>query len=174
MKRALLPICTILITLSLTAAHITVGDTALHDNVQLDAVGKPATVSMTCDSVFFEPAGNFGGDQENRVVEVGDVNGDGKKDIIYAGSWSDIGNPNYEHGSMPVLLGDGIGGFSAVDNPFRLTGVITSIAVGEFNGDGRDDVAVLWYTNSTGETGLSTFLGNAAGGFDPGVSQEAY
>ncbi len=69
-------------------------------------------------------------------VAVGDFNRDGNADIAVL---------NSGELSVTILMGNGLGGFSpAPNNPFILYGedVLHSLTVGDFNGDGYDDLAV--------------------------------
>ena len=61
---------------------------------------------------------------------------------------------------MSILLGDGTGNFSAPTN-FAVGGHPLSVAVGDFNGDGKQDLAVANYDSST----VSILLGDGAGSF---------
>ena len=72
---------------------------------------------------------------------MGDFNGDGNLDLAVA---------NAEHGdnTVSVLLGDGNGGFSPAVN-FPTGAAPTSIAIGDFNGDGYTDIAVVNHDSST-------------------------
>jgi VCBS repeat-containing protein len=82
-------------------------------------------------------------------IVVGDFNGDGKQDL--ATTNSDYGGP----GSISVLVGDGSGSFTT-SNTLDLMGASPlSIVVGDFNGDGKQDLAT---TNSV-------LIGNGSGGF---------
>jgi hypothetical protein len=100
-----------------------------------------------------------GGDSPSAVV-VGDFNADGKQDLAVANGASE---------NVSVLLGDGAGGFSpAAGSPFAVDGHPNSVAVADFNGDGRPDLAVADASDLTGEESLnnvSILLGNASGGF---------
>jgi hypothetical protein len=67
-------------------------------------------------------------------VAVGDVNGDGKPDIITANSGGTTpGN------TVSVLLGDGRGSFSAATS-YRVGSQPIAVAVGDVNGDGKPDL----------------------------------
>lgn len=98
-----------------------------------------------------------------------DVNGDGRADYIsiFAGSYDHDCNI-YAYGSLNVYVGDGKGnfkaGYSTQYNPI----FSSSIAVGDFNHDGKPDLAVL--TNGNSECGGSsntivTYLNDGHGGF---------
>ena len=84
-------------------------------------------------------------------VAVGDFNGDGKPDLAFA---------NYSSNNVTVLLGNGSGGFTpASGSPFAVGTGPASVAVGDFNGDGKPDLAVANFNNVT------VLLGNGSGGF---------
>ena len=67
--------------------------------------------------------------------------------------------PNPFHPRLTISLGDGAGGFSTIDVP--IGDLLTSIAVGDFNGDGKQDLVVL----SDDLDSVSILLGDGAGDF---------
>jgi hypothetical protein len=80
---------------------------------------------------------NFAAGTAPSTVAVGDFNRDGKQDLAVA----NIGiYPDY-NGSVSILLGDGTGNFSSPTN-FAIGDGSYSVAVGDFNGDGKQDLAV--------------------------------
>src|SRR5262245_1441669 len=83
----------------------------------------------------------FDGGYDPQSVAVADFNGDGHSDLAVAdaGTW-----PLYA-GRVNVLLGMGDGTFQAAQS-FPAGRYSHSVAVGDFNGDGRLDLAVA---NST-------------------------
>jgi hypothetical protein len=87
-------------------------------------------------------------------VELGDLNGDGRLDIVVAG----------EEASVSVLVNGGGGDFAAGDlKPTAASGVTRRIALVHLNGDGRLD---LLATDSAAATVLA-LLGNGTAGFQP-------
>ena len=78
-------------------------------------------------------------------VAIGDVNGDGKPDLVVA---------NYGSNTVSVLLGDGTGGFGAKTD-FATGSWPWSVAIGDVSGDGTSDLVTANYSAST----VSVLLG---------------
>ena len=94
------------------------------------------------------------------------MNGDGKSDLIIATAPS---LPNFASGPILVLIGNGDGTFQTpiVNFPtFNSTsiGEVGAIAAGDFNGDGKADIAVF-----TGGL-VWILLGHGSGNFSPSTS----
>ncbi|MGL5059886.1 MAG: FG-GAP-like repeat-containing protein [Microcoleus sp.] len=86
-------------------------------------------------------------------IAVGDFNNDGKQDLAVA---------NLESQDVSILLGNGAGNFSQNTTvPGSLFGVPIAVAVADFNGDSRLDLAVT--SSPLGQ--VSIFLGGGNGNF---------
>ncbi len=86
-------------------------------------------------------------------LAAGDFNGDGRQDLVAM---------NFNSNNVSVMLGNGSGGFSEATGSPILTGTSpTAAAVGDFNGDGRQDLAVA----NNGSNNVTILLGNGSGGF---------
>jgi FG-GAP-like repeat/IPT/TIG domain len=93
------------------------------------------------------------------AVAVGDFNGDGALDLVTA----DFGGyPLAEGDTVSVLLGNGTGTFAA-RNDFATGPSPYDVAVGDFNGDGRQDLVTVFTEDFSGEAGV--LLNDGAGGF---------
>ena len=87
---------------------------------------------------------------------MGDFNGDGKQDLATANYNSANGSVN-----VSVLLGDGNGAFGSAISFGGAGSGSTSVAVGDFNGDGKQDLAAA----NQSSFNVSIRLGNGSGGF---------
>jgi len=102
----------------------------------------------------FGPLATFVAPTSGGPVAVGDFNGDGKQDLATPGNGD----------SVSVLLGNGSGGFGAAvsfgagSGP---NGGPSAVAVGDFNYDGKPDLATVEPNLNT----ASVLLGDGSGGF---------
>jgi uncharacterized protein (TIGR03437 family) len=85
------------------------------------------------------------------AVFTADLNGDGKVDLVVA-------NQDFNVGAVSVLLGNGDGTFQAPQQ-YKGGPSATAAAIGDFDGDGKLDLA------SVDNNGLNVFLGNGDGTF---------
>jgi hypothetical protein len=105
-------------------------------------------------------------------LAVGDVNGDGKPDIVVA---NDCLSVTCSSGAVSVLLGNGDGTFQEAVTYGSGGVAASSAALGDINGDGKIDIVVanvcLTFDgfDCTGG-GVAALLGNGDGTFQPAVS----
>ncbi len=103
----------------------------------------------------FQTAVNYGNGFNPQSVVTGDFNGDGKLDLAVANACS---NSNCPHGSVSVFLGNGDGTFGIAVN-YDVGSDPLPLVIGDFNGDGKPDVAVA----NGGDNTISVLLGNGDG-----------
>jgi hypothetical protein len=97
-------------------------------------------------------------------IAVGDFNGDGKADLAIT---NQIDNSiSYGGSSVSILLGYGDGTFTAGKTITNPPAQPRSVVIGDFNGDGIQDLAVAGYSTQI-------FLGNGDGTFQPSTSLSA-
>jgi hypothetical protein len=86
------------------------------------------------------------------AIAAADFNGDGHLDLAVL---------DEVHHKVAILLGDGTGRFQLAGVPIPYAGVGgATIVTGDFNGDGRQDIAVV-------NKYVTILLGNGSGGFTP-------
>ena len=96
-------------------------------------------------------------------VAVGDFNGDGKADIAVS---------DFMNHTVTILTGNGDGTFTvgtpiSTGMPAGSTAYQRQVVAGDFNGDGKTDVAVVIAGNPASDPTLSILLGNGDGTFGP-------
>ena len=146
------------------------------DFVTLNSVEPNGFVGDYVTVLLYNPDGSPGGrtafavgrtaslgvDPRHAVV-TGDVNGDGKADLVTA---------NFFDGDVSVFLGTGTGSFGTARN-YSADSPPRSVAMADFNGDGKIDLVTV-NVNS-----LTVLLGNGTGSFmgpvivDAGTSPDA-
>jgi hypothetical protein len=115
------------------------------------------------------------GATDGRISAVADFNGDGKLDLAVLRPGRIIEGVNgklvVKSAEITVLLGDGAGGFRVTPGRSVETGGLTgAVTTGDFDGDGKADLAIANHVQDTGNGDVGTnnvrvLLGNGAGGF---------
>jgi hypothetical protein len=136
---------------------LTVGDLngdGKPDLAVTDASGGVSVLLGNGDGMFQSAVAYPAGDYQAAIV-INDFNGDGKADIAVT---------NFYAASVTVLLGKGDGTFPLSPQEFPVVGGNPfSVAAGDFNGDGKLDVAVA------NASGVTVLLGNGDSTFQAPV-----
>src|SRR2546428_5835534 len=145
--------------IAIRAGGIAVGDFNGDGRPDL-AISDPATDEVVIEpgreDATFAPERRYAVGSGPGQLVVGDFNGDGKQDLAVV----DEGLPDSaDHGEISVLLGLGDGSF-APQTRLAVGDGPRGITVGDFNGDGRQDLAAVNVrsTSDTGGTGGTSVL----------------
>ncbi|MEG4815246.1 S8 family serine peptidase [Microcoleus sp. K5-D4] len=130
---------------------VTVGDFNADNNSDLAVANSGSnnvSILLGTGTGSFGAATNFNAGTSPYSVTVGDFNSDNKSDLAVANSGT---NSN----TVSILLGDGTGSFGAATN-FAAGTNPYSVTVGDFNADGKTDLATANY----GSNNVSVLLNN--------------
>ena len=117
------------------------------------------------DGTFQAGRSYASGGYEAYSIAVGDVNGDGKADLIVANGCQSANQ--CANGTIGVLLGNGDGTFQAAQSYSSGGVVASSVAIADLNKDGHADLVVAnqCLDSSCASGGVSVLLGNGNGTF---------
>jgi hypothetical protein len=138
----------------------------VRDLAVLDGVNPGAAVSVLLgngDGSFQAPRSSPVSGLVARMAAA-DFNGDGRTDLAVA-----VNQYNPTQGAVQVLLGKGDGTFRMQVTTTTYLGT-AAIATGDFNGDGRADLATTSHGNSSNH--VTVFLGLGDGTFQAGVNYD--
>lgn len=120
-------------------------------------VGQITVLRGNGDGTFQFPISLPGGGGN---MGIADLNGDGKLDLVIPGPQ----NENLLGTTVAAFLGNGDGTFQPGNDYLTSTGPV-AVATGDFNGDGKTDLAVVDY----GSAQVSILVGNGDGTFQSHV-----
>jgi hypothetical protein len=133
------------------------------DLVVANSLSNNVSVLLGNGDGTFQTPRTFSAGREPVALAVGDFNGDGIPDLAVADEGDRATGAG---GGVSILRGNGDGTFQAARRLDAGTNP-SSVAVGDFNGDGTLDIAVADRARSEGTSGVSVLLGNGDGTFQP-------
>jgi hypothetical protein len=127
--------------------------------------GAVSVVLGNGDGTFKPPLVQAINSSSFHKVAIGDFNGDGKMDVAF----TDTLNGSPTDNTVGILIGNGDGTFQPLTTILTAGELPNGLAVTDFNGDHKADLAVLNGGNGITST-VNIFLGNGDGSFTPGAT----
>src|SRR6202158_1432924 len=128
-------------------------------------IGAVGVLLGNGDGTFQTAVAYVTGGVQALFAAVGDINGDGKPDIVVA---------NYGSSTVGVLLGNGDGTFQPAVTYSSGGTQPVSVAIVDVNSDGKPDLLVANCSNTCGNEGVvGVLLGKGDGTFQPAVAYDS-
>ena len=128
-------------------------------------IGNVGVLLGNGDGTFQTPENYVSGGNNTSGMTVGDLNQDGRTDLLLANQCQAAGNCDV--GSVSVLMGNGDGTFQSAQSYISDGVLAQSVGIGDWNGDMKPDLAIVNQCQSGSAcTGTVTILlGNGDGTF---------
>jgi hypothetical protein len=145
--------------LPIATGQIITGST--NEDIVVGTTGSPGDISILVGNGdgTFQPAINHTALGSNHAIAIGTFVNGGPADIVTADNTASTNN------NVAICFTDGAGHITAVDPIAIGHGGVASLAVGDFLGNGNQDIAVLSQSDST----VTILLGNGNGTFSSPV-----
>ena len=153
---------------SLSPRPMTRGEKALA-SARKNSKPRPMTLGLPTSStqIFKTAITTLSGGQETYAGATGDLNGDGKLDVVLV---SQCAPNNCSNGVVTVLLGNGDGTYQAPVT-YAAGSDPQGVALSDVNGDGKLDILATNYCNSDCSSGVvNVLLGNGDGTFQTALT----
>ncbi len=162
------------------AAFVVAGD--LNDDGKADLVaanncsnsndcsfGSMSVLLGNGDGSFQNAVSYLSGGQNTQALAIGDVNGDGKSDVVLADTC--VSNNNCQSGQVSLLTGNGDGTFQPATTFSSDATYTRFVTLADINGDGKLDVLAASQSDAGGQWQdggvVSVLLGNGDATFQP-------